>query len=100
MIEPVTFQDDPSIVSFQPNSNVSIPCTVINSGSFVWQWKYNGGDTLPTNNQIKTADATRTSILVINDSESTNVGNYSCTVTHQNDSNIYTRDISLVIQGD
>ena len=101
----ITFQDNSSVVTLQQNNipnTHSISCTVVNSGSFVWQWLYNG-DMIPSNNQIKIADATRTSILIINDLNPAGVDNYSCIVRHQNDKNVnidYTRVISLVLQGD
>ena len=95
----VTFQDNSSVVTLQQNNILSISCTVVNSGSFVWQWLYNG-DMIPSNNQIQTADATRTSILIINDLNPAGVNNYSCIVRHQNVNIYYTRVISLVLQGD
>ena len=60
-------------------SSITLTCSVINSGSFVWQWMYNG-DMLYTGDQfqILIKDATRTSTLTINQLQFNYSGNYTC----------------------
>ena len=57
-------------------SSISLNCTVINNGSFEWQWEHNG---VPVTDQVFIEDATRTSILNIDQLSYSNEGNYTCT---------------------
>ena len=106
VLDPITFENGLySIVSLGPErvqSNVSLSCTVINSGSFEWVWEYEGSE-LPTVGgcyQIWTADATRTSILEISGLRYTDSGNYTCRVRQQENTIQYSRTIQLrVIEG-
>ena len=86
-------QGNESTVILGPNnfqSSITLTCSVINSGSFVWQWMYNGnmlssGDKF----QILIKDATRTSTLTIDTLKSTDFGTYTCiTNTYQRQMNI------------
>ena len=76
-------QGNTSTIQIRPanlQSSITLTCSVINSGSFVWQWMYNG-DMLYTGDQfqILIKDATRTSTLTINSLSISDVGNYTCT---------------------
>ena len=75
-------------------SLITLTCSVTNSGSFLWQWMYNGsmlssGDKF----QILIKDATRTSTLTIDTLRSTDSGTYTCIT------NTYQRQISLLLTG-
>ena len=106
MLDPITFENGLySVVSLGPGrvqSNITLSCTVVNSGSFEWVWEYEGSE-LPTVSgryQVQTADATRTSILEISGLRYTDSGNYTCRVTQQGNTIQYSRTIQLrVLEG-
>ena len=106
LLDPITFENGLySVVSLGPErvqSNISLSCTVVNSGSFEWVWEYKGSE-LPTVSgcyQVWTADATRTSILEISGLRYTDSGNYTCRVRQQGDTIQYSRTIQLrVLEG-
>ena len=82
-METIVFQGGRSLtVIIGPNniqSSVNISCTVVNNGSFEWQWQYNENVLdLPDRSQILIGDATRTSILTINKLRYSDAGNYTC----------------------
>ena len=81
-------------------SSVNLSCTVVNAGSFEWQWEYNE-DVLdfPDRSQILIGDATRTSILTINKLRYTNTGNYSCIVMDLQETVNDTRRTNLELTG-
>ena len=84
-MDTIVFQDSPPVnVTLGPDnlqSSVNLSCTVVNAGSFEWQWQYNENVLdLPDRSQILIGDATRTSILTINKLRYTDTGNYSCIV--------------------
>ena len=99
-MEPIVFQDGSSLtVTLGPDnlqSSVNLSCTVVNVGSFEWQWQHNRNVLdLPGHSQILIGDATRTSILTINQLRPTDAGNYTCTVRHLHGTVNSTRTISL-----
>ena len=101
-LEPVTFQDGQSeIVSLGPNSlqtSVRLFCTVAVSGSFQWTWLHNSNPLMSADRyQILTADATRSSILVIDKLSYTDEGTYSCVVNHATQADSSSRVIVLRI---
>ena len=97
------FQDSsPSQVSFgpdDPQSSVSISCTLVNSGSFEWMWEYEGSDIPVNRSEVWIADATRTSILVINELRYTDSGNYTCSAKHTTDNTYYNISTQLNLNG-
>ena len=96
------FQDSPSQVSLgpdNPQSSVSISCTLVNSGSFEWMWEYEGSDIPVDRSEVWIADATRTSILVINELRYTDSGNYTCSAKHTTDNTYYNRSVELILKG-
>ena len=97
-MEDIIFKDgDYSVVTLGPDniqSSISLNCTVINNGSFEWQWKRNG---LPVTDQMFIEDATRTSILNIDQPSGSNKGNYTCTANSAGSTN--QRIINLQIIG-
>jgi hypothetical protein len=90
-MDPITFTDgNMSTVLIEPqdlSSTITLSCTVVNSGSFEWQWFHNG-TTIDNNSQIFIKDATRTSTLIINDFRYANLGNYTCSVTFVQSSSV------------
>ena len=78
-------------------SSVNISCTVVNDGSFEWQWQYN--ESIPDRSQILIGDATRTSILTISKLRYSDTGNYSCIVRHLQGTVNYIRLIKLELTG-
>ena len=100
----IVFQGSPSLtVTLGPDnlqSSVNLSCTVVNTGSFEWQWQYNGNMLdLPGRSQILIGDATRTSILTINKLRYTDTGNYTCIVTDSLETVNYTRHTNLELTG-
>ena len=60
-------------------TSINLSCTVLNTGSFEWQWQYNGSVlSLSGRSQILIGDATRTSILTISQLRYIDAGNYTC----------------------
>ena len=99
-MDTIVFQDGPSLtMTIGPDnlqSSVNLSCTVVNNGSYEWQWQYNENVLdLPGCSQILIGDATRTSILAINKLRYTDAGNYSCIVRHLHGTVSYTRLIKL-----
>ena len=81
-------------------SSVNLSCTVVNTGSFEWQWQYNENVlNLTCRSQILIGDATRTSILTINKLRYTDTGNYTCIVTDSLETVNYTRHTNLELTG-
>uniref|UniRef100_A0A1X7SET6 Ig-like domain-containing protein n=1 Tax=Amphimedon queenslandica TaxID=400682 RepID=A0A1X7SET6_AMPQE len=80
-MEDIVFKDGSiSVVTLGPDniqSSISINCTVLNNGSFHWNWLFN--NTIPITDELFIEDATRTSILYINGLSYSNEGNYTCT---------------------
>ena len=98
-MEDIIFKDgNYSVVTLGPDniqSSISLNCTVINNGSFEWQWEHNG---VPVTDQVFIEDATRTSILNIDQLSHSNQGNYTCTANNSAGS-INQRIINLQIIG-
>ena len=81
-------------------SSVNLSCTVVNVGSFEWQWQYNETVLdLPGRSQILIGDATRTSILTINKLRYTDTGSYSCVVKNSQGTVSNTTLIKLELTG-
>ena len=78
-------------------SSVNISCTVVNDGSFEWQWQYN--ESIPDRLQILIGDATRTSILTINKLRYSDAGNYTCIAKLSIGTENNTRDTKLELTG-
>ncbi|XP_003387055.2 PREDICTED: uncharacterized protein LOC100639991 [Amphimedon queenslandica] len=80
-MEDIAFKDGSiSVVTLGPDnieSSISINCTILNNGSFHWNWLFN--NTIPITDELFIEDATRTSILYINGLSYSNEGNYTCT---------------------
>ena len=103
-MDAIVFQGGSSLnVTLGPDnlqSSVNISCTVVNYGSFEWQWQYNESILdLPDRSQILIGDATRTSILTINKLRYNDTGNYSCIVRHLQKTVNYIRLIKLELTG-
>ena len=103
-MDTIVFQDGPSLtVTLGPDnlqSSVNLSCTVVNVGSFEWQWQYNETVLdLPGRSQILIGDATRTSILTINKLRYTDTGSYSCVVKNSQGTVSNTTLIKLELTG-
>ena len=103
-MDTIVFLDGfPVTVTLGPDnlqSSVNLSCTVVDVGSFEWQWRYYGNMLdLPGRSQILIGDATRTSILTINQLRYIDDGNYTCQVKHSNGSVNETRKIELNLAG-
>ena len=103
-MDTIVFQDgSPLTVTLGPHnlqSSVNLSCTVVNVGSFEWEWQYNENVLdLPGRSQILIGDATRTSILTINKLGYTDIGNYTCQAKHLTSSVNETRKIELHLAG-
>ena len=98
-MEDIIFKDgNYSIVTLGPDniqSSISLNCTVINNGSFEWQWEHNG---VPVTDQVFIEDATRTSILNIDQLSHSNEGNYTCTANNSAGSSSRKR-VNLALTG-
>ena len=83
-MEGIVFKDGSiSVVTLGPDniqSSISINCTVLNNGSFQWNWLFN--NTIPITDELFIEDATRTSILNITGLSYSNEGNYTCTANN------------------
>ena len=81
-------------------SSVNLSCTVVNVGSFEWEWQYNENVLdLPRRSQILIGDATRTSILTINKLRYTDTGNYTCIVKYLQGVLLFKRFVILKVTG-
>ena len=82
-------------------SSVNLSCTVITTGSFEWQWFYNENALeIPVCTRVWIGDATRTSILTINELDFIDVvGNYKCVVRYTLGGVNSTKTIDLRLQG-
>ena len=104
-MDTIVFQGGPSLTVtllglHNLQSSVNLSCTVVNVGSFEWQWQYNETVLdLPGRSQILIGDATRTSILTINKLRYTDTGNYTCQAKHSTSSVNETRKIELNLAG-
>ena len=103
-MDPIDFQDgSPLTVILGPDnlqSSINLSCTVVNNGSFEWEWQYNESMLdLPGRSQILIGDTTRTSILTINKLRYTDTGNYTCIVRHLQRTVNNTRLIKLELIG-
>ena len=92
-----------SIVSLgpeNPQTTVSILCTIIESGSFEWTWEHESIQ-LATDDrfQVQMADASRTSILLINNPRHIDYGSYTCMAKHTAGSIYYNRTNELKLNG-
>ena len=103
-MDTIVFQGGTSLtVTLGPDnlqSSVNLSCTVVNVGSFEWQWQYNESMLdLPGRSHILIGDATRTSILTINKLRYTDTGSYSCVVKHSQGTVSNTTLIKLELLG-
>ena len=103
-MDAIVFQGGPSLtVTMGPNnlqSSINLTCTVVNNGSFEWQWQYNENVLdLPGHSEILIGDATRTSILTINKLRYNDTGNYTYQAKHSTRSVSKTRKIELHLAG-
>ena len=81
-------------------SSINLSCTVVNTGSFEWQWHHNGNMlNLSGRSQILIGDATRTSILTISQLRYNDAGNYTCQAKQSLVSVNATREIELYLTG-
>ena len=98
-MEDIIFKDgDYSVVTLGPDniqSSISLNCTVINNGSFEWQWEHNG---VPVTDQVFIEDATRTSTLNIDQLSHSNKGNYTCSANNSAGSSSRKR-VNLTLTG-
>ena len=97
----IVFQDSPPLNVTPDNlqSSVNLSCTVVNVGSFEWQWQYNEDVLdLSDRSQILIGDATRTSILTINKLYN-DTGNYTCQAKYSTNSINETKKIELYLTG-
>ena len=103
-LDTIDFQNDFLLtLTFGPDnllSSVNFSCTVVNAGSFEWQWKYNGNMLgFSGLSQILIGDATRTSILIISQLRYTDPGIYTCQAKHSFSSVNAIRIIDLHLAG-
>ena len=81
-------------------TSINLSCTVVNAGSFKWQWQYNGSMLgLSGRSQVLIGDATRTSILTIGQLRYSDAGSYTCQAKHSYGNVNVTRKIELHLAG-
>ena len=82
-MEDIIFKDgNYSVVTLGPDniqSSIGLNCTVINNGSFEWEWEHEKDASMQYLLEVFIEDATRTSILNIDQLSHSNEGNYTCT---------------------
>ena len=73
---PISFTDDTAsnISPTNINSTISLSCSVVNQGRFIWNWALPSGDIQPPTFILDTG---RTSVLVVTSNET---GDYHCHV--------------------
>ena len=103
-LDTIDFQNDSLLtMTLGPDnlqSSISLSCTVVNAGTFEWQWQHNGNMlNLSGRSQILIGDATRTSILTISQLRYSNAGNYTCQAKHSLGSVNTAREIELYLTG-
>ena len=100
-MEDIVFKDGSySVVTLGSDniqSSISINCTVLNNGSFQWNWLLN--NTVPITDGLFIEDATRTSILNITQLSYSNEGNYTCTANSTAGS-MASRIITMRLEGE
>ena len=99
----IVFQGGPSLTVtllglYNLQSSVNLSCTVVNVGSFEWQWQHNE-IVLDLHSQILIGDATRTSILTINKLRYNDTEKYSCVAKHSQGKALFKRFITLEVTG-
>ena len=82
-MEDIIFKDgNYSVVTLGPDniqSSIGLNCTVINNGSFEWEWEHEKDASTQYLLEVFIEDTTRTSILNIDQLSHSNEGNYTCT---------------------
>ena len=103
MLDSVVFVSDQSpettLGPENPQTSVTLSCTVANSGSFEWQWEHNGSPVDTSRSQMWIADATRTSILVVDRLSYSDSGTYTCEVQHSTSDMPYSNNHDLNLNG-
>ena len=104
LLDTIDFQNDSLLTmtlgADNLQSSINLSCTVVNAGSFEWQWQHNGNMLgLSDRLQILIGDATRTSILTISQLRYSDAGNYTCQAKHSLISVNATRKIEVHLTG-
>ena len=97
----IIFQEDSPTIVFSSDSNASITCMVINTGTFEWEWRDNNGVTIQSNDSryaIQTSNDTDTSTLTVFNVITNDTGDYTCIVTDQNN-NAMTNERIIQLRG-
>ena len=76
---------------------VMLNCTVANQGSFSWEWTTPSNSAI-INTEMKQADLTRTSILVITNLSLEAGGEYACRALYSNKSLAYENTAIVVLE--
>eukprot|EP00731_Ephydatia_muelleri_P023757 Em0016g28a len=91
----ISFLPQPSVITLgavSPLASYNISCTVMNEGSFVWNWTLPAS---PIQYQMWIADGTRTTVLQLSHITSDYSGNYVCAVKYRSLTSVANSTIKL-----
>ena len=102
-IDPVTFQNDSTLIVIgpeAPESIIHVSCLAVSVYSNLnWIWEYEGIQlTTGSRYQVQISKDRRNSTLVILDARYTDSGNYTCQVSHPGSSKEYKRAKELILE--
>ena len=101
-MEDIVFKDGSySVVTLGSDniqSSISINCTVLNNGSFHWNWLHNRQKIF--GNRIMIDETRRSTKLQIRNISFYDEGEYSCLVYRQHDGQKYQRNIKVELKGE
>ena len=102
-IDPVTFQNDSTLIVIgpeAPESIIYVSCLAISVYSNLnWDWEYEGIQlTSGGRYQVQVSNDRRNSTLVMLDGRYTDSGNYTCQVSHPGSSKKYRKTKELILE--